>query len=174
MNKTVAALQRLFMELGGDLAKVKDCKTTVEVLNAISEKYDGEGGAKLTAKAIDNIANVAGNIGGGGEPEKYTIRITNVTEEANLSPSRAGVHGSVLSPFGRGDTLEFSACAGEEVRIDVSFTFSITDSDLEMLKFLNSICKSYIIVPGEHETTIVGYVFIMPNHDSEDWFVSEL
>lgn len=173
MNKIVAALQRLYKELGNDIADVKGCKTTVDVLNALSVKYNGEGGAKLTAKAIDNIANVAGNIGGGGEPEKYTMRITNVTTDENPSPISAGVHGSTMTSFDRGDTLEFSARAGEEICIDVIFDFFVDSGDTKLLKFLYSICKVDTVVTSNTKS-VVSYMFVMPNHDSEDWFVSEL
>lgn len=129
MNKTVAALQRLFMELGGDLAKVKDCKTSVEVLNAISEKYDGEGGAKLTAKAIDNIANVAGNIGGGGEPVRYTIefvayRAPGVPELSFVQIFVGEEQYNVPTPA-PGDTFEFEAHPGQEIEVHLEYADDI-------------------------------------------------
>ncbi|MBR5948167.1 MAG: hypothetical protein IKZ82_05910 [Clostridia bacterium] len=97
MNKTVAALQRLYKELGNDIADVKGCKTTVDVLNALSVKYNGEGGAKLTAKAIDNIANVAGNIGGGGEPQKFKIDIDpDMSRTVTITPSKEEYEGGEL------------------------------------------------------------------------------
>ena len=66
MKTTVQALKDLYVALGGELADVADCTTNVEVLNAISAKYEGANDANLNPDAIDNITAVADSIGGGG------------------------------------------------------------------------------------------------------------
>lgn len=66
MKTTPEALQDLYVALGGELSDVADMSTTVEVLNAIAAKYDGDDDASLNPDAIENIAVVADNIGGGG------------------------------------------------------------------------------------------------------------
>lgn len=71
MAKNITALKNLYKQLGGDPEDVQDCSTITEVLNAISGKYDGETDAATNPDAIDNIAAVAENIGGG--VEKMTL-----------------------------------------------------------------------------------------------------
>ena len=66
MKTTPKALKDLFVALGGDSSAI-DGLQTVDVLNAIAEKYEGEGDATRTPDAIDAITAVADNIGGGGE-----------------------------------------------------------------------------------------------------------
>ena len=65
MKTTPKALKDLFVALGGDPSAV-DGLLTVDVLNAIATKYQGEGDATRIPDAIDAITAVADNIGGGG------------------------------------------------------------------------------------------------------------
>lgn len=58
----VEALKALYAALGGSAADVADASTTVQVLNAIAAKYEGEDDATLNAEAIANIAAVASSI----------------------------------------------------------------------------------------------------------------
>lgn len=58
----VEALQALYVALGGDADDVANANTIVDVLNAISAKYDGEDDATLNPDAIANITAVAGNL----------------------------------------------------------------------------------------------------------------
>lgn len=58
----VEALKVLYTALGGTASDVADASTIVEVLNAISAKYEGEDDATLNPEAIANIAAVAGSI----------------------------------------------------------------------------------------------------------------
>lgn len=58
----VEALKALYTALGGSAADVANANTIVEVLNAISAKYDGDADATLNADAIANIAEVAGTL----------------------------------------------------------------------------------------------------------------
>ena len=62
MNTTLKALQDLYVALGGEASDVADCTTNVEVLNAISAKYDGASDASLNPVAIDNIGCTISNI----------------------------------------------------------------------------------------------------------------
>lgn len=64
--KNVEALQALYTALGGEPADVANATTSVEVLNAIAAMFEGESDAVLNPEAIENIAAVADNIGGGG------------------------------------------------------------------------------------------------------------
>lgn len=66
MNLTVNRLKELFVKLGGAESVVAGCSTIVEVLNAISAKYDGKDDAILNPDAISNITEIADKIGGGG------------------------------------------------------------------------------------------------------------
>ena len=67
----VEALQSLYAALGGIAADVANASTSVEVLNAIAAKYDGESDAILNPEAIANIADVAGSIT--PEPDKTDV-----------------------------------------------------------------------------------------------------
>lgn len=62
----VEALKSLYTQLGGSAADVANASTSVEVLNAIAAKYEGDDDAILNPDAIANIAAVADSIGGGG------------------------------------------------------------------------------------------------------------
>ena len=69
MAKTVDALKALYEALGGE--EELTTNKTVDVLNAIAEQIEGEGGAHLTAEAIANIAAAieeGGDNGGDDEP----------------------------------------------------------------------------------------------------------
>lgn len=55
----VDALKALYAALGGSSADVATANLIVDVLNAISVKLGGEGGATQNADAIENIAAVA-------------------------------------------------------------------------------------------------------------------
>lgn len=63
----VEALQALYAALGGEPADVANVSTSVEVLNAIAAKFDGEDDATLNPDAIANIAAVIGDVIGGNE-----------------------------------------------------------------------------------------------------------
>lgn len=75
--KNVEALQALYAALGGEPADVANATTSVEVLNAIAAMFEGEDDAVLNPEAIENIAAVADNIGGGGAA-KYAFKSLNV------------------------------------------------------------------------------------------------
>ena len=89
MNKNVDALKNLYVQLGGEAEDVQDCSTIVEVLNVIAGKYEGETDATKNPDAIDNIAAVAENIGGGEQPQPHTDEYCHfvVTNRANLAYS---------------------------------------------------------------------------------------
>lgn len=85
MNTTPNALKDLYEALGGEASEVAELSQTVDVLNAIAEKYKGEGNASVIPDAIENIAAVADNI---GSKPSGTISITengtiDVTDYAN-------------------------------------------------------------------------------------------
>lgn len=88
MEKTVGALEKLYEALGGGAADVENCRTNVDVLNAIAAKYGGASDAILNAEAIENIAAVADKIGGGGQTRVQVI------------------HGTVNDPWNGQDWLE--------------------------------------------------------------------
>lgn len=73
MNLTVDRLKELFVKLGGAESVVSGCSTIVEVLNAISAKYDGKNDAILNPDAISNITEIADKIGGGGIPSNALV-----------------------------------------------------------------------------------------------------
>lgn len=79
MNTNVEALKNLYVQLGGDPEDVQDCSTIVEVLNVLAGKYEGATDAAKNPDAIDNIAAVAENIGGGGGYTEKQIANDTVT-----------------------------------------------------------------------------------------------
>jgi hypothetical protein len=70
------ALKALYVALGGDASAVADDNLTVEVLNALAAKFEGEADADTIPEAIENITAVAENIGGGNPNETGTIEGT--------------------------------------------------------------------------------------------------
>lgn len=83
MKTTPKALKDLFVALGGNPSTVDGLKT-VDVLNAIAEKYEGEGDATKTPDAIDAITAVAGNIGGGGDIPQHMFSTVNVVNNTGM------------------------------------------------------------------------------------------
>lgn len=77
------ALKALYVALGGDASAVADDNLTVEVLNALAAKFEGEADADTIPEAIENITAVAENIGGGGNPNETGT-----------------IEGTVAAPFG--------------------------------------------------------------------------
>lgn len=73
------ALKDLYIALGGTAAEVAGPMSNVDVLNAIAAKFEGDGSAVDNAAAVLNIAAVAGNISGGGEPALGEIVVRNTT-----------------------------------------------------------------------------------------------
>lgn len=78
----VDALKALYAALGGSAADVANANTIVEVLNAISAKFDGDADATLNADAIANIAAVAGAI----LPTTQTKTVTPTTSQQEITP----------------------------------------------------------------------------------------
>lgn len=77
-TNAVSALKDLYVALGGSEEDVQDVNSIVGVLNAISTMYGGETSNTISG-AIEDIADVSGNIGGGSKfpfrriitPSKY-------------------------------------------------------------------------------------------------------
>lgn len=63
----VEALKELYIALGGEASVVENMDSTVDVLNAIAAKYEGDGDALTNAAGIAAITAVADKIIGGGE-----------------------------------------------------------------------------------------------------------
>lgn len=78
----VEALKALYTALGGSAADVANANTIVEVLNAISAKYDGDADTTLNADAIANIAEVAGTL----SPATQTKTVTPTTSQQEITP----------------------------------------------------------------------------------------
>lgn len=76
MKTIPEALQDLYVALGGDVDDVQNCTTSVEVLNAIADKYEGASDAVLNSDAIENIAAVADDIAGSGSSDFSTAEVT--------------------------------------------------------------------------------------------------
>ncbi len=74
MADNVTALKALYVALGGKAADVAEAVTITDVLNIISAHYEGESDANVNADAINNIAAVADNIGGGGNDVGFVER----------------------------------------------------------------------------------------------------
>ena len=65
-DSIVDSLKDLYVALGNDASSVENANTILEVLNVMSESYQGESNASSISDAVENIAAVADNIGGGG------------------------------------------------------------------------------------------------------------
>lgn len=87
MSTNVEALKGLYTALGGSAEDVAAADTTVEVLNAISAKYEGESDAALNPDAISNIAAVAENIGGGGGSSVKTVNVHFINNNTSKAAS---------------------------------------------------------------------------------------
>ena len=88
MSTNVEALKGLYSALGGSAEDVAAADTTVDVLNAVSAKYEGANDADSIADAISNITAVADNIGGGGSD--ITLADVNVVNSSNQSINIVG------------------------------------------------------------------------------------
>ena len=64
-DSIVDSLKDLYVALGNDASSVENANTILEVLNVMSESYQGESNASSISDAVENIAAVADNIGGG-------------------------------------------------------------------------------------------------------------
>lgn len=109
MNLTVDRLKELFVKLGGAESVVAGCSTIVEVLNAISAKYDGKDDATLNPDAISNITEIADKIGGGGDAPIGALIADGITSCVNLSFSSSGIT-SVIVPGTVKEVFGFNSC----------------------------------------------------------------
>lgn len=96
--KNVEALQALYAALGGESADVANATTSVEVLNAIAAKYEGESDAVLNPEAIENIAAVAGNISPVNDWTFYFERKDHAWTNRNIAILSVESDGSVVIP----------------------------------------------------------------------------
>lgn len=92
MKTTPDALKDLYEALGGDASAVAELDKTIDVLNAFAAKYEGNADAVVIPEAIENIAEVADNIGGGGFieialVEQQTIQ-ANEWHSAEITPAK--------------------------------------------------------------------------------------
>jgi hypothetical protein len=81
----VEALKALYAALGGTASDVANCTTIVEVLNAISAKYEGADDATLNPDAIANITAVVGSIA--PDPTLENKTVTPATAEQTITAS---------------------------------------------------------------------------------------
>lgn len=79
------ALKSLYAALGGAESEVAGCTTSVEVLNAIADKYGGDGDSATNSGAISDIASVAGDIGGGDFTTATVVVNSNGTYNGQLN-----------------------------------------------------------------------------------------
>lgn len=151
MNTNVEALKNLYIQLGNDAEDVKNCSTIVEVLNVIAGKYEGETDAVTNPDAIDNIAAVAENIGGGGQPQPYTdnykmfqvinhtgyedVPIYYLNENGNITSSlmyRMGQAGPCI-PLSEGELSNFGLCMVQIPTNSEIKTFTATPNEENVL-----------------------------------------
>lgn len=118
MNTNVEALKNLYVSLGGEEANVEDCSRSVDVLNAIAAMFDGEDDAGLNPDAINNIAEVADNIGGGSKPAEIALAPVNIK---NSTTFKIHVDGYKVATLDSGaKSLEM-----EQVDVNASRTVSV-------------------------------------------------
>ena len=158
MSLTVDELKKLYVKLGGAESVVAGCSTIVEVLNAISAKYDGKDDAILNPDAISNITEIADKIGGGGAPTDALI-IKGLTQivpsyRNNREITSVEIPGSILE-IGR---MAFNGCEnltkvtlGEGVQTLDSLAFAHTAID--EIKFPESLTtigtQAFSYIPAE-------------------------
>lgn len=108
-DSIVDSLKDLYVALGNDASSVENANTILEVLNVMSESYQGESNASSISDAVDNIAAVADNIGGG---------------DSSLSPflSVPYIYHDVYKPGNR----DYSTVACCYFPIDNNGTFDVT------------------------------------------------
>lgn len=118
MNTNVEALKNLYVALGGEEADVEGFSLSIDVLNAIAAMFDGEGDAALNPDAINNIAEVADNIGGGSKPVGIALAPVNIK---NSTTFKLYVEGYNVTTLDSGAT---SLCM-EQVDVNASRTVSV-------------------------------------------------
>ena len=88
-DSIVDSLKNLYVALGNDASSVENANTILEVLNVMSESYQGESNASSISDAVDNIAAVADNIsGGGGLSSNFEILAPDVIESGGPMPNQ--------------------------------------------------------------------------------------
>lgn len=113
------ALKALYTALGGE-ADLSAATTSVDVLNAIAELYEGEGDATLNAEAIANISEVV--TGGGSKLTNKalikrttfngTLTIMHLTQNGTLHVADLGTEAvECYLPTNDGDTPLMGAVA---------------------------------------------------------------
>lgn len=148
---TVDALKELYTALGGT-EDLSSADTIVDVLNAISAKYEGDSDAILNPQAIENITAVADNIGGGGSSDFSTAEVrlinTNLMEYSVVPVP-------VIIP------IEFG--------IEGITTFNITETPSNDYTFIVPLYKgaNYITWDGG----VPNYISISGNAEIYEWGV---
>lgn len=153
MNTNVEALKNLYVALGGEEANVEDCSRSVDVLNAIAAMFDGEGDAALNPDAINNIAEVADNIGGGSKPAEIALAPVNIQ---NSTTVKLFVRGYKVATLDTGATSVVS----EEVEVKASQTVSVNT-----LPGLDGNAGGSLIVRGQ-DTSTTSKLVLTPSDGS--------
>lgn len=88
-DSIVDSLKDLYVALGNDASSVENANTILEVLNVMSESYQGESNASSISDAVENIAAVADNIsGGGGLSSNFVVRAPEIIESGGPMPDQ--------------------------------------------------------------------------------------
>lgn len=154
MKTTPEALKDLYVALGGDASAVADASTSVDVLNAIAEKLDGEGGAVLNPDAIENITAVAGNAGGG---VKWLAAYKGTGEDLNFSKEEMQ---AVIDAVRESETsvpvLYGTAKMGQEEITDYAGGFKVgTSASGATLTFAIDVLVVQVVLDATDVTTAV-------------------
>lgn len=162
MKTTPESLKDLYVAFGNSASDVAGLNTTVDVLNAIADKYEGASDAVIIPDAIDNISAVADNIVGVHPTGKKTITstaevdVTNYASaqvvDANLNAGNIKKDISILGITGsyEGGTSDFSIA---EVTF-INSSNSASDPDNKIACYLPYIHENAIYSDGSTPTLI--------------------
>ena len=140
------SLKDLYVALGGESSDVENLESTLDVLNAISAKYNGEDNAEYIPDAIENIAAVAEDIGGGLIPNSIVFTDTvRLGERAPLDKYRSNEDiVAVTLPDGITKIVKqcFKSCSIEEIIIPDGVT------DIGQEAFSNCLKLNKVVLPN--------------------------
>lgn len=121
---TPEALKALYVALGGDADDVATANTSVDVLNAIAVKFEGDGDATLNPDAIMNVVSVLDNM----IPDP-TLIDKNITANGTYNASSDEADGYkkvVVNVAGAGNNAKFDHTAiGDSFKTDVRALISV-------------------------------------------------
>lgn len=180
------ALKALYVALGGDPSAVADDNLTVEVLNAIAEKYSGNGDATIIPEAIDNIASVATGLIKPSGTKSITSNGTNIDvknyEKANVNVPNPSSGSISISANGTYDVTDKASAvvnvSGSSPSISIQINEGLNDTNVQYNGSFGRIYneqmlfdgQQLLISPGESKTVTVPCGVGSPPRSEIFWF----